>query len=329
LFPEEDHIILDCCRPKQLATITNNMRLCPADVLDRGFSALNAHGPDFKPKWCKARIDDFKHFCGSTPVVLTDTWHDMMTTDIYLNLTISDKSDKGFDKFLTAHHFLWACPKNSKLLASTFAHIGERDARGEQPWRWVEMIAQLKVKTIVWDKSLDDPNSTVFIVSVDGTDYKVWEKKCPDFTIGKGHSHKFNHGGLKYEIAINVFRCRVVWISGPHRAGKHDKTIFEEALSRKIKTGKKVITDRVHGAKGTPSTHAKLSLPNRMDSKGLANFKARARCRHETFNGRLKFFKALSDTFHHNPERHVHVFEAICVIVQHQMDNGGKTFDVQ
>jgi hypothetical protein len=119
-----------------------------------------------------------------------------------------------------------------------------------------------------------------------------------------------------------------VWISGPHRAGKHDKTIFDKALTGKIKTGKKAITDRVYGLKSNPSTHAKLSLPDKVDSKALANFKARARCRHETCNGWLKFFKALSDTFHHNPDRHVHVFKAVCVIVQYQMDNGGKCFYV-
>jgi hypothetical protein len=89
------------------------------------------YGPEFKPKWCKARVDDFKQFYGSTPAVLTDIWHHMMTTDTCLKLTISDKSDKGFNKFLMAHHFLWAYPKHSKLLVSTFKHIGEQDARGE------------------------------------------------------------------------------------------------------------------------------------------------------------------------------------------------------
>ena len=53
----------------KLTTTTNNMRLCPVEVLERGFSALNAYGPEFKPKWCKARVDDFKQFYGSTPVV--------------------------------------------------------------------------------------------------------------------------------------------------------------------------------------------------------------------------------------------------------------------
>jgi hypothetical protein len=110
----------------------------------------------------------------------------MMTTNICLKLSISEKSDKGFDKFLIAHHFLWAYPQNLKLPASTFKHIGERDAGGEELWRWVEMIAQLKVEKIVWDKSLDDPGSTVFIVSVDGTDFKVWEKNTPIVQSTKG-----------------------------------------------------------------------------------------------------------------------------------------------
>jgi hypothetical protein len=84
--------------------------------------------------------------------------------------------------------------------------------------------------------------------------------------------------------------------------------------------------DRVYGSKATPDDHEKLTLPNPMDDEVLANFKARARCRHETFNGRLKFFRSLSVTFHHDPEKHVHVFEAVCVIEQYQMDNGGELF---
>jgi hypothetical protein len=58
----------------------------------------------------------------------------------------------------------------------------------------------------------------------------------------------------------------------------------------------------------------------------LQIFKARVRARHETFNGRLKAYKSLSDTFHHNPDNHKHLFEAICVTVQYVMDNGGKIF---
>ena len=141
------------------------------------------------------------------------------------------------------------------------------------------------------------------------------------------YSQKFNHGALKYEIAMDVYRSKVVWISGPHRGGLHDKTIFVEmGLKDKIPLGKKVISDRVYGSKEFPDDHIKLALPNPMDDKELANFKARVRARHEGFNGRLKFYKSLSDTYHHSPDNHVHVFEAICVTQQYQMDNGSEIF---
>jgi hypothetical protein len=130
------------------------------------------------------------------------------------------------------------------------------------------------------------------------------------------YSHKFKHGGLKYEIAIDIFTGRVVWISGPHRGGLHNKTIFVEmGLREKIQLGKKFVTDRVYGAIAHPEDHLKLSLPNPLDDKETNNFKARVRARHETFNGQLKFYNSLLDTFHHRWASHVHVFEAICVTV--------------
>jgi hypothetical protein len=299
------------------------MLLSPLDVLKKGFTAAGL--PDVT-HWTERRTEEFRSHYGSSPVVLANIWYDLTTTNIDTGLTENDKSPVGFKMFLIAHHFLWAYPKNSKMVASRF-RICERNVRGEPLWRWLRMIAALKAKKIVWDKSLDDPKSQVFILTVDGTDYKVWEKKHPHFTIDKKqYSQKYNHGALKYEIAIDVYRSIVVWISGPHRGGKHDRTIFAEGLQAKIRPGKLVITDRVYGSKATPDQHAKLALPNPMDSKVLANFKARARCRHETFNGRLKFFRALSDTYHHSSDNHVHVFEAVCVIVQYQMDNGGELF---
>jgi hypothetical protein len=66
-----------------------------------------------------------------------------------------------------------------------------------------------------------------------------------------------------------------------------------------------------------------------MDSKALGNFKSRGRLRQETFNGRLKFFRSLSDTFRHGFDKHKLVFEAIVVIIQqYQMDNGSEIYAV-
>jgi hypothetical protein len=302
------------------------MRFDPMAVMTMGFAALSKE-QNWNGQWTSARVDTFKKHYGSCPVVLSRMWNDMMATRT--DLSRDDRSVKGFDKFLMAHHFVWAYPKNHQLLASHFKQIAERDAQGKQLWRWVSMLADLKALKIVWHRGLDDPNRPIFIVLVDGTDFKVWEKKHPHLSIDKGqYSHKFNHGALKYEIAIDLWTSRVVWINGPVRAGVHDRVLFDSGLESKIQPGKLVITDRVYGQQDRPTAHAKLALPNDVDGKTMANFKARARCRHETFNGRLKFFRALSDTFHHNPDKHVHVFEAVCVTVQYQMDNGGKLFDV-
>jgi hypothetical protein len=154
---------------------------------------------------------------------------------------------------MIVQHFLWTYPKNSKILASRFG-ICEQNARGEPLWHWVWMLAKLKAKKIVWDPSLDNPNSQVYIVSVDGTDFKVWEKSTrPALPIDKEqNSHKFNHGAVKYKITIDIYCSKVVWINGPHRAGKHDKIIYIEELKSKIQPGKIIITDRVYGAVATP-----------------------------------------------------------------------------
>jgi hypothetical protein len=47
-----------------------------------------------------------------------------------------------------------------------------------------------------------------------------------------------------------------------------------------------------YGSKADPDDHLKLSMPNPCDNEELANFKARVRARHETFNGRIKFFRS-------------------------------------
>jgi hypothetical protein len=68
------------------------------------------------------------------------------------------------------------------------------------------MIASLKEKKFVLPTDVhNDPNGRICIVSVDGVDFKVWEMKHPTMTTDKGGcSHKFNHGALKCEIAIDI-----------------------------------------------------------------------------------------------------------------------------
>lgn len=71
-----------------------------------------------------------------------------------------------------------------------------------------------------------------------------------------------------------------------------------------------------------------LCISNTQDSKELKKLKSRARCRHETLNGRLTKFGILQQTFEHGMECHDTAFHAVAVIVQYQMDNGAPIFDV-
>jgi hypothetical protein len=107
---------------------------------------------------------------------------------------------------------------------------------------------------------------------------------------------------------------------------EHDITIFREGLKHKIQPWKKRPVDRGYV---TSNPYQKmLSQPNACDSKTLNNFKSRAQLRQETFNSRLKVFDALNQTFRYGIEKHKFALEAICVIVQYQMDNGSPVFDV-
>ncbi len=68
------------------------------------------------------------------------------------------------------------------------------------------MIAALKANKIIWpEEEYNDPNSQIFIISVDGTDFKVWESKHPMMPYDKGQfSHKFNHMALSNTRSLST-----------------------------------------------------------------------------------------------------------------------------
>jgi hypothetical protein len=60
----------------------------------------------------------------------------------------------------------------------------------------------------------------------------------------------------------------------------------------------------------------------------VKNFKSRALLRHETFNGYMKKFDALSGRFRHSVERFENCFEAVCVVCQYQIEIESPLFDI-
>jgi hypothetical protein len=95
------------------------------------------------------------------------------------------------------------------------------------------------------------------------------------------------------------------------------------SLKSKIPLGKRVLGDQ--GYLGEPET---ITTRNSLDAEAVKKLKQRAMARQETFNSRIKDFKILSECFRHGVEKHQVVFEAICVLVLHELENGHPLFDV-
>jgi hypothetical protein len=107
-------------------------------------------------------------------------WFDLQTTTIPdAALSESENSINGLIFFLIVHSWIWTYQRNAKQLADKFS-IYEDYAKGKKLRGWIEKLAALKARKIVWDPAkMDDPNGPTFICSLDGTDFKVWEPKHP------------------------------------------------------------------------------------------------------------------------------------------------------
>ena len=119
-----------------------------------------------------------------------------------------------------------------------------------------------------------------------------------------------------------------MWTNGPHTASLHDMTIFrggtikqkkenwdEESLYFKIPAGKKVIRDS--GYAGEPE---KIAISRSDHSKETKKYFARIKSRHETINARFKIFNILGHRFRHGFKNHGRCFDAVCVIVQYDLE---------
>lgn len=179
------------------------------------------------------------------------------------------------------------------------------------------------VVTSVWREELNDPGTEIFIITVDGTDCKIWEKKHQRYPIDIGFfSKKFQHAAVKYEIGVAIFHDSIVWVNGPFPGTRHDITILRnDGLKAKMPPGKKLIADLGYRTR-RPDEVDMVAFPNSKDSNALKKFKSLARSRHETVNGRIKAYACMFDEFRHSVEKHKLCFYAICVIIQYHLDVG-------
>ena len=79
-------------------------------------------------------------------------------------------------------------------------------------------IAVLAVEKIKFDPD-DFPEGQIFLMSVDGVNITIREPRASD-PGSHWYDHKSNSAGISYEVAVDIRRSRILWISGP-RPGKN------------------------------------------------------------------------------------------------------------
>jgi hypothetical protein len=68
-------------------------------------------------------------------------------------------------------------------------------------WYWAKKIGALKDKKIIWSSELNKHDTAIIALSVDGVNYRSWEKKHPSLNKDPDfYDHKHNSCGFKYEI---------------------------------------------------------------------------------------------------------------------------------
>ena len=108
-----------------------------------------------------------------------------------------------------------------------------------------------------------------------------------------------------------------------------EKDLDKTALYHTLPEGK-----RANGESGYKGLVEKAINTQKKQSKELKKFLGRAKNRQETLHIRLKLFTSLYHRFHHGRSTqnkmdfHKLCVEAVCVIVQYDMDNGSPIFDL-
>lgn len=275
----------------------------------------------------------FKEMYGSTPEVMAHLWSDLMGTQIpNASCTMEEKNVGGYRQLCMANCFLWGYPRNSTWIRMLFFPMGEKETRGDPIWRWVRKIQALLPTKIDFLDRWDDPNDEtceMFIVGVDGTDCKTFERKHDVFPMDRQlMSHKFNHAALKYEIGVAIYENKIVWVNGPFPGGRHDLTIFrEDGLKERMPEGKIAVLDRGYQT-SKPDEVNMLATPQLGDNLEMHRFMSRVRCRTETVMDRLKEYKCLSEMFRHPANKHEWAFKACAVMVQYKIDHGAFLYEV-
>jgi DDE superfamily endonuclease len=190
----------------------------------------------------------------------------------------------------------------------------------------VIILSEYSLK-IVWhyDAELNNEiGEEIVFATIDGTHCKILEpRKHPS----KGwFSYKQGGPAFAYEICTAIYHQKIIWVNGPFRPGEYNDILMARAqngILTMIPDGKKVMGDN-----GYHGESEKITTPNRHDSELVKRKKGRAMARQETINRRIKSYGVIKGPFRSDPSNHQMVFEAVCVLVQYDLENGSLLYEV-
>lgn len=298
--------------------------LSPQQVLEQGLEFVDI---DWRGRSTNANKATFKAHYGRTEEVLSAVWFDI----VHLHPSWLDLEDLegNFRSFMKANFLVWAYPKNAEIFGAHFGGDNEKYCRGDAVWYWIELMAHMSREMFQWDEQYaSDPNGSPFAWSADGVEFSAWEPKHPTMNKDrKFFSYKHNRAGFLYLFVMEVQRTRLAMIIGPVEASQDEIGLFRAHLKDKIPRGKYVIVDKGMKSGSDETERDLLAFPNPTDSQELKKFKARVRCRQEAFHSRLRKYAALEQVFRHGMHKHKLVVEAVCLLVQYDLDLGSDIFD--
>ena len=266
----------------------------------------------------------FRDHYGAAPVVYSKIFLDLQQQNIGQH-KVENAMLSHLDGFLLAVFYMYTYPTEARLASRV-----KRSARSsvDTVWSWIEKIMALKIVKVVWPEEWNNPTGNavqMFLFTVDGTHCHISEPTDQVLYVNKAfYSHKNKQAGLNYELALDIYQDRLVWISGPTPAGTSDADVFKSGLQAKVPPGRKGIADRGYRGLGD-----QLAIRNSHDTDEVKKFKSRALARHETFNKLIKCFTMMSVRFrNHGLPKHKMCFEAIAVICQYMLENGTSLLNV-
>eukprot|EP00934_Nitzschia_sp_Nitz4_P006303 Nitzschia sp. Nitz4//scaffold142_size57810//3059//4073//NITZ4_006490-RA/size57810-snap-gene-0.65-mRNA-1//-1//CDS//3329536373//6293//frame0 len=308
---------------------THDVILSAEDLLLVGLRWINSNWSEDKQKKLGAKLTKqrFVSSFGTTPETLAR---------IYTDLQSGSFLTKKLDHYYLFMTLFWLKNNMAIPLIALIFDSSERTV-GTYIWTYAKAIQALKEKKISLNETLE--GEEIFVLTVDGVHFRT--RECRIEPNKNWFSHKSHGPGfLSYELGIAIHDNKLCWINGLFRASVHDKTIFSssegdydnaitkfrspEGLQKQIPEGKRLLGDR-GGYRAFPDM---VSTRNRQDERKVKEFKSRALCRHETFNGRIKNWKVLRERWEYDLKKHVIAMEAVCVLEQYRMECDNPLFEV-